>query len=92
MLQEFEAAVQESAATPTSKMIPVTFPTLSGDLTYDDVTEEEYPEVGGPRDRVCGERKPKSDLEWPASVTQRTNQAPDTGPLIGEAQVELSPS
>ena len=73
-------------------MSPVAFPTLSGDLTNDGVAEEEDPEVGGPRDGVCGERKPERDLERLARVTQLTNQIPDKEPLVGEAQLEQGPS
>ena len=92
ILQAFKAAIRESAAAPTSKMNPVAFPTLSGDLTNDDVAEEEDPEVGGPRDGVRGVHKPERDLERLARVTQLTNQIPDKEPLIGEAQVEQGPS
>jgi hypothetical protein len=83
---------RESAAAPTSKMNPVTFPTLSGGLANDDVMEEEDLEAGGPRDGVCGERKTERDLERLARVTQLTNQVPDKGPLIGDAQAEQSSS
>jgi hypothetical protein len=92
ILQAFEAAVRESAAAPTSKMKPVTFPTLGGVLANDDITEEEDLEVSGPRDGVCGECKPERDLRRLARVTQLTNQIPDKGPLIGKAQVEQGPS
>ena len=75
-----------------SRMNPVAFPTLGGDLANDDVAEEEDPEVGSPRDGVCGERKPERDLERLARITQLTNQIPDKEPLIGEAQDGQGPS
>ena len=90
ILQAFKVAIRESAAAPTSKMNPVAFPTLSGNLANDDVAEEEDLEVGGPRDGVCGERKPERDLERLARITQLTNQVPDKGPLICKALVEQS--
>jgi hypothetical protein len=88
ILQAFEAAVQESAAAPTKG----DWVTLSGYLANDAVAGDEDLEVGGPRDGVCWERKPERDFERLARITHLTNQVPDKGPLIGEAQVEQSPS